>query len=327
MWRTLACALPVLLLPAPGAAQLPRPLGPLGAEEGAPFQRLGYTPMVEGAVPVPVGTLRVDAWLGYANLFEQDSSAAHYLYQDMERAITALTLRYGAAEGLEVGGRLTLENDWGGFLDPYIVAFHSSIGMGDRHRTAFREGRFGAYLRNGAGDTVLELPRHALALTDVRIFAKWRMAEKPMGTVALRTVVRIPTTQPTVGTERADVGVMALGTWSMAGFHLHGMAGGATVRRGIDTRDLLRSRQWFGMIGLERPFHERRSAVVELTASTQLLRDVGDHDIDGAPTNLLFGLVGVTEGGWRWELGMQEDVPPRGPSLDFTLQFALGWSW
>jgi len=91
--------------------------------------------------------------------------------------------------------------------------------------------------------------------------------------------------------------------------------------------DVLRSREWFAMVGLERPLRERLSAVVELTGSTQLLRDFGDRDVDGAPTNVVFGLVGVTRGGWRWEAGMQEDLPPNGPSLDFTLQLALGRAW
>jgi len=330
MSRVLAKALvAVLLVPGGAPAQQRLPLGPMGAEEGGPLQRLGYTPMVEGAAPTPVGDVRADLWVGYANLFEQDSTADHVLYLDMERMVTALTVRYGIAANLEVGGRLSLHSAWSGVLDGFMVAFHRTFGQGVRNRPFFPDGAYGAYLRDGDGRTLVDVPKRHLSLDDVRLFAKWAIAGGPgeRGTLAARAVARIPTTQPTVGSERTDVGLMLLGNVAWRGVFLHAMAGGSTVRRGPDMVDVLRRRQWFGMLGVERPFRERLSGVIELTGSTQLLRDFHDNDVSGAPTNLVFGVVGVTEGGWRWEAGMQEDVPPRGPSLDFTLQFALSRSW
>lgn len=324
---TVLLSLP-LLLPAAALAQR-APLGPLGAEEGAPLQRLGYTPMVEAAAPVSKGAVRTDLWVGYANIFEQDSTAQHTLYLDMERMITALTLRYGLADGFEVGARATLETAWGGFLDGFMVSFHKALGLGVRSRPSYPNGAYGEFLRDGDGRTLVDVPRRELGVGDVRMFAKWRIVGggDAGGTLAARAVARVPTAQPRVGSERADVALMVLGNVAWRGFWLHGMAGGSTVRRGPDMLDVLRSREWFAMAGLERPLRERLSAVVELTGSTQLLRDFGDRDVDGAPTNVVFGLVGVTHGGWRWEAGMQEDLPPSGPSLDFTIQLALGRAW
>jgi hypothetical protein len=326
--KVAAGLLPALLLPTTALGQR-TPLGPLGAEEGAPLQRLGYTPMVEAAAPVPEGTVRTDLWVGYSNIFEQDSTADHVLYLDMERMITALTLRYGLAEGLEVGARATLETEWGGFLDGFMVSFHEALGLGVRNRPDYPDGAYGEFLRDGDGRTLVDVPRRELAVGDVRLFAKWRMAggADGGGMLAARAVVRLPTAQPRVGSERADVALMVLGNVGWHGFWLHGMAGGSTVRRGPDMLDVLRSHEWFAMAGLERPLREGLSAVVELTGSTQLLRDFGDRDVDGAPTNIVFGLVGVTRGGWRWEAGMQEDLPPNGPSVDFTIQLALGRAW
>ncbi len=317
-----------LLLPAALRAQVPA-LGPLGAEEGAPLQRLGYTPMAEAAAPVPKGVLRTDLWIGYSNIFEQDSTADHVLYLDMERMITAMTVRYGVAERLEVGARATLETAWGGFLDGFMISFHERLGLGVRNRPSYRNGGYGEFLRDGDGRTLVEVSRRELSVDDVRLFAKWRAlgAGDAPGTLAVRAVTRVPTAQPRVGSERADVALMLLGNVAWHGFRMHGMAGGSTVRRGPDMMDVLRGHQWFGMVGMERPIRDRLSAVVEMTGSTQLLRDFDDHDVDGAPTNVVFGVVGVTEGGWRWEIGWQEDLPPRGPSLDFTFQVALGRAW
>ena len=331
MFQPLAKALPLslaLLFPLGVSAQRPA-LGPLGAEEGAPLQRLGYTPMVEAAAPVAMGTLRTELWVGYSNLFEQDSTADHVLFLDMERMITAVTIRYGLTESVEVGGRVSLHTAWGGVLDGFMVGFHRSLGLGVRRRPFYPDGGYASYLRDGDGRTLVDVPERRLSLDDVRLFAKWGMLAGPhgAGNLSVRAVAHIPTSQPTVGSERADVGLMLLGNVAWRGVHLHAMAGGSSVRRGADMLDVLRGRQWFGMVGVERPLRERLSGVVEWTGSTSLLRDFHDYDVDGAPTNVVFGLVGVTGGGWRWEAAMQEDMPPRGPSLDFTLQFALARNW
>jgi len=90
----------------PVCAQRPS-LGPLTFEEGAPLQRLGYTPMLEIADPVGDGVVRMDLWMGYSNVFERDSSDVHDVYLDLERYITTVTLRYGVSDAVEVGGRFT----------------------------------------------------------------------------------------------------------------------------------------------------------------------------------------------------------------------------
>ena len=79
------------------------PFGPLTFEEGSPLQRVSYTPMMERADLSAPGTLTADIWLGFSNIFEQDSSATHVLFLDMERLISTTTLRYGVSERLEIG--------------------------------------------------------------------------------------------------------------------------------------------------------------------------------------------------------------------------------
>ncbi|HSG48470.1 MAG TPA: DUF3187 family protein, partial [Longimicrobiales bacterium] len=104
-----AAAVPSMLPAQPASPpQTWPPLGPLTAEEGAPLQRLGLTPMVELADPVAQGTFRADLWVAWSNIFEQDSAATHNLYLDMERVLSALTLRYGVTDRLELGARATL---------------------------------------------------------------------------------------------------------------------------------------------------------------------------------------------------------------------------
>jgi len=317
-----------LLVPAPGSAQHPS-LGPLSAEEGTPLHRLSFTPMVEAADLTPRGALRVDLWTGYANIFEQDSADAATLYLDMERFLGAATVRYGLGERIEIGGRVTVETDWGGFMDGFMVDFHDVLALGSRHRRDFPEGRYGQTLEDADGRVLVDVPRRTFDVVDVRAFAKWSAAASGDGrrALSLRAVARIPTASSAVGRQRTDLSLIALGRTAWRGLHLHGMAGAATVNRSPELRDILRGYTGSAMVGLERPFNDHLSAVAELTGSTPILRSFGDWDVDGAPTNLVFGLVGRTAGGWRWEMAMQEDVPPWGPSLDFSVQLGLSRTW
>ena len=326
--ETVFIAVLALLAPAPGSAQHPS-LGPLSAEEGAPLHRLSLTPMVEGADLTPRGAFRVDLWAGYSNIFEQDSADAATLYLDMERLIATASVRYGLSERLEIGGRLTTETDWGGFMDGFVAGFHEALSLGNRNRRDFPSGAYGQTLEDGDGRVLVDVPRRTFAVVDVRAFAKWRAVATADGrrVLSLRAVARLPTATSTVGAQRSDLSLMGLGRAAWRGFHLHGMAGGATVNRSPELRDVLRGYTAFAMVGAERPLTGGVSAVVEFTGSTPILRSFGDRDVDGFPTNLVFGLVGRTAGGWRWEVGMQEDVPPWGPSLDFTLQAGLSRTW
>ena len=108
-----------LLSCAPLGAQVDA-FGPLTSEEGGPLQRISYTPMTERAATLAPGVFSTDVWLGFSNIFEQDSADTHELFMDMERLLSTTTLRYGVIEGLEIGGRLTFETTGGGVLDSFI---------------------------------------------------------------------------------------------------------------------------------------------------------------------------------------------------------------
>lgn len=321
---------PLILLALPGSARSQTtPLGPVTFEEGAPLQRLGYTPMLEIADPVGKGRVRMDWWMGFANLFERDSSSVHDVYLDMERFIVAATLRYGVGDGVEVGGRLTWERRGGGFLDRFMVDFHDGLALGSRGRRNYPYGDYRMTVRDAAGRLRIDIPARALGVEDVRLFAKWRVyaAEDGRSLLSLRAVTRLPVEHEQLGAERADASLAAIGRTMWRRWHLHGGIGALTVRSSPELDDMMRGVTWFFYGGVEHPFSETLSAVVEYVESKPIMLDVGDSDVDGAITNVVFGVIGRTRSGWRWEVSMQEDVPPRGPSLDFQFQLALSKTW
>lgn len=324
----LALAFRAVTGPAATTAQLPTQ-GPLTAEEGAPLQRLGFTPSVEGARVTPRGAVRAELWMAYGNVWEQDSSAVANVFLDMERLITAATVRVGVGDRFEVGARATVERTGGGFLDGAVTRYHRLLGAGDRSRADYPRNAYGQWLRDSDGSVLVDIPqRGSPTLEDVRVFAKWGAYASPDGrrALAVKGAVRVPTADNTVGRERADAAVTVMGHVGWRGWYLHGLAGGTTVRRSPEMARVLRGGQWTFMAGAERPIRPGLSLLLQATGSTQLLRDFGDHDVDGAPTNVVFGVVG-RRGAWRWEVAMQEDAPARGPSTDFMVQFGLSRSW
>ena len=199
----------------PAGAQTPS-FGPLSTEEGGPLLRMSYTPMTESPDPVEVGAFAASLWSGFSNVFEQDSSATHWLFLDMERVLTAMTVRYGIAQDLEIGGRITLETNGDGVLDPAIVWWHTKLHFGNANRDRYAHDRYEQRLER-EGQLLLDVDQGLLSLEDIRLFAKWRVISNDSGTgaLSLRAVTRIPTNPNRVGAEAGDVAVMALGRTPM----------------------------------------------------------------------------------------------------------------
>jgi len=302
--------------------------GPLVTEEGGPLQRIAYTPATEVADLVGRGRFAAELWMGYSNIFEQDSSSTHLLYLDMERLITSVGVRWGAAEGLELGGRATFETTGGGYLDGFISWWHTTLGLGNADREKYPSRAYGQRLAD-QGTLVLDVPRRTLALEDVRLFAKASIlgGAGSARTLSIRAVTRIPTQMNAVGPERTDVSVILLGRLSGEHWHLHGTAGGSTIRASRDFPTVLRPSAWFVDLGLERALASWMSALVQYSFATPHLKGVGDPEVDGWSGNFVFGAAGRFGPSWRWNVSFQEDIPPVSPAIDFTLGIGLRRTW
>lgn len=323
---TAALALPFLAAAAAASlAAQPVPVGPLTFEEGSPLHRISLTPVVEGADPMEPGGWSAEVWLGWSNIFEQDSARSHDLFLDLERLITAVTVRRGLAPGVEVGGRLTLETTGGGILDSFISGWHDRLGLGNGNRERFPEFEHHQRLRDGDGRVRLDVPNRTFGLEDVRLFGKWRVAGEAGSDRALsvRGVVRIPTAENRVGRERVDGGLFLLGRSRAGGWHLHGMAGVSTVRADGELDGILRDRAWHLTAGAERPLAPWVAALGQVSVASPRLQGIGDSEVDGFHSSLLLGLAGRLRGGWRWEASFHEDIPPNSPSVDFTVGLGL----
>lgn len=312
-------------LPATPAAAQSAPFGPLLFEEGGPLQRVSYTPMVEGADPVSPGRLQADLWTGYSNIFDRDSTASYDLYLDLERLITAATLRYGVSESVEAGVRFTTVTTGGGILDSFLNEWHHLLHVGNADRALYPTNAYEQRLVGPGGKVLLDIPRRTMGLQDVRLFAKWRAWRSRAGrrVISLRAVGRIPTGVARREGERDDVALMALGRASWTRWHLHGMLGGSTARVGSRLAPVVWSSEWFLSVAAERNLARWVSGVVQYEWSTPRFRGVGAPGMERPSGNLVFGVTGSAGRSWLWDLSFQEDIPPNSPAADFTLGVRL----
>jgi len=302
--------------------------GPLTSEEGAPISRLSYTPMMESAEVVPVGAVTSSVWLGLSNMFEYDSTATHLIFVDMERLITAATLRWGVAENFEVGGRITLETRSGGFLDHFVAWYHGVLGAGQANRDRFPEEGYRYVLTDGQNVLVQVAPT-SLTLEDVRLFAKWQPIESTDGrsVLSLKGVTRIPTGKDVVGGEGTDVALMALGRVGLGSWYVHGMVGASTVRAAALTGPALTDKSIFFTVAIERSLGSSLSGIFQYQFATPALQGFNHRELDWPLSNVIFGVAGRVGDRWGWDVSFQEDLPADAPAIDFTLGARVTHRW
>ena len=330
MLRYAAVLLSIAAMCTPGGLRAQRPsFGPLAFEEGGPINRLGYTPMMESADVVPSGGITSSLYLGLSNMFEHDSSATHFIFVDMERLITAATVRWGIADGFEVGGRVTLETRSGGFLDSFVHWYHDLLGAGQANRDRYPEEAYRYVLTDGGATTYVRVDPQGLGLEDVRLFAKWQALTSAdmRSALSLRAATRIPTRQNPVGRERSDVGLMALGRLGVGAWYLHGMLGATTVRAASGIGPAVRDQAIFFSFAVERSLGSSLAGIFQYQVTSPALQGFDDRELDWPLSNIIFGLAGSWNDEWRWDVSFQEDLPADAPAIDFTLGVRITHRW
>jgi hypothetical protein len=310
------------------AAQQPA-FGPLTTEEGATLHRITLVPTMERADVTERGALSADLWLGFSNIFEQDSSETHDLFVDMERLLTAVTVRWGVAEGLELGARLTFETAGGGILDSFVLWYHDVLGFGQANRDRYPSDVYEERLGDGDRLLLQDAGPRTLGLDDATLFLKWRAAASEDGrtTLGLKAVGWLPAQSNLVGERRANVALFGLARLGMGAWYLHGMLGVSTARASPELGTVLRDGSGSFSIAIERSLGSSLAAVLQYQIASPLLRGFGHRELDGVASNLVLGVAGRFGESWSWDASFQEDVPADTPAIDFTLGVRVSRSW
>jgi Protein of unknown function (DUF3187) len=320
----------LLLASSAQAAQAQAPsFGPLTYEEGGPLNSISYNPMTERLETVARGQWGADLWLGYSNLFEQDSAATHELFFDMERLTTVFTVRRGVSDRLEVGGRLAFATTGGGILDSFIIWWHEKLNLGNANRERYPRDDYAERFEGPDNLLLIDVASRKFGLENVRLFTKWHALSSEDGRsgLSLKAVASIPRGRNRVGVDRADVALVVIGRMARNRWYFHGTAAGSTLRSTLELDGILRSGTAFFMLGAERSLGEGYSALVQYSVSTPVFRGFRNREVDQPSANLIMGVAGRWGTDWRWEASFQEDLPADTPAIDFTLGLRLSRVW
>lgn len=293
------------------------------------MHRIAYAPAFETAEVLPRGELTSELWLGFSNIFEQDSSATHVVFLDAERLLSAVTVRWGVADRLEAGARITLETTGAGFLDSFVHWYHERLGFGQANRDRFPQDRYAQRVTDGGATEYVDFPSRTLALADVQLFAKWRalLAADGGSVLSLRLAARVPRRSNRIAPERADAAVVALGRIGRGPWFLHGMTGAGWVRASPELDPVLRDVSGFGGFAVERSLGRSVAAILQYQLAWPMLEGFGHRELDWPSSNLVVGVAGRWGEAWRWDASFQEDLPADTPAIDFTLGLRVSRRW
>lgn len=269
------------------------------------------------------------AWTSvYTSFFRLgERYASAFVTLDGELWRNALGARVGLGHGLALWCEVPALRAHSGFLDHFVIEYHSIFGFDQEGRTEYPEDRYAFRLTNGLR-LAYDLPEGAMAVGDSTIGLDWRLRRRSASgpAVILQAAVELPTGDETRGFGSGGIdsglGVTLYQSRGKSLFSAH-LAyqfleiPDAFARAGVPTRD-----NWVADLAYERGFRNTLSLVVQLGYEQSPLRGTGMAPTDDAATTLTIGGSWQAARRWRLELAFLEDLDGES-AQDFSAQLAI----
>lgn len=304
-------------------------VSPLMAQDIPPYVPVNPVLQSRSALYAQPHVGRVEGWkvrtvTDYTNAVETTKSPDGRDYVlDAELLQLDLWLTRDVSPTVFVIGSVALRNGQAGYLDGFLNWYHDIIGLRVPARNQRTENRF-TWEFELDGETIVR--ERAAFIGDARLGAGVRLGERIQ---AIATVV-LPTattgedgwSRKTVGTSLA-VSARAVETARLA------LDLGASVGYTPTYGDLARyQRSVFGggMVAGRWRFAGRQAVFATLWGQTPNWGDTGFATMDRAEVTLDFGALLQVGGGFpELQLGLTEDLLPRGPAVDIGFKIGARW--
>lgn len=307
--------------------------------EIAPFRTVNQGALVHifglpadsSAEVTPVGRFSGGLTMDVANEYATSSSHNEAITLDGESYRWVLSVRYGVVEGLEAGIQIPYLLYGGGFLDGFIMDWHSAFGLSQGGRDSVPKGRL-LYSYEKNGTRKLRMDNAGSGIGDISLDGGLRLYDERgdgfHDRIALRTALKLPTGNSNFlrGSGSVDfslslcAGMNRYTEWGSLG--LFGSLGGMAMTRGDVLPDQQNHLVGFGTAGLGWGPAEWISFKVQLSGHTPLYHGSSLDEISSSALMLVIGGALRVPGNYLLDIGVSEDLAVS-TSPDVAFHFGL----
>lgn len=274
-------------------------------------------------LPAP-GASRIAAAVNWSNTEKVESSGDSEYTLDAE--VLELRLHFDRALGERFA--LHVELPWrrisGGSLDGFIDDWHSVFGLPGGSRRSLPEDELLVEFSRGSA-TLLRFDEPSSGLGDVPLAVGYQLHANERAALSAWLSVKAPTgdADDLTGSGAMDVALSLAGASQLhEDWQLFGQASVAWLGEGDVLADRQQDVAWVLMGGLS--WNAWRS--LDVTAQVEANSAVYDglhSELDGSAVVLTFGGTWRSQRGWRFDVGISEDLQA-GASPDIVFNFAAG---
>ncbi|MFH1079846.1 MAG: DUF3187 family protein [Pseudomonadota bacterium] len=289
---------------------------PFYTQNQSPLSHIfGLPPMGEAQVLAP-DRKEVRLSLDLASNYVKNTAANESLLLDGETTRFSLAFRYGVMPNLEAGFEIPYLIQGGGFLDGFIIDYHSAFGFPQGGRDQAPRNRLLYQYRRNNTD-ILKWDRSGAGLGDIRLNAAWQLynsGEQAPRSLALRGSIKAPTgdSDSLFGSGSYDGAL-----WLAACDHYLTAWGpvaifGAAGMMGMTEGEVIQNQQnnWtgFGSFGIGWSPLDWFVLKIQTDAHTPFFRNSDLKELSGNAAQMVFGGTVVLGKNFILDIGVSEDI-------------------
>jgi hypothetical protein len=313
---------------APAAALLASLLAP--AAQADPFMVRNQNPLLTPfGIPNPLparlpkaGGSRLAANLHWGSASHEEESGEDSFIVDGEMLELRLRYEHSLGPRFALLAELPWRRTWEGELDHFIDEFHDLTGLPGGSRGQLPRDRLLIEARSG-GETLYLFDQSGSGIGDIPVGLGYQLVASDAGALAAWLTVKAPVgdADKLTGSGAADVALSFAGERALGG-HLR-LFGQVDVTF-LGDGDLLPALQedvvWSGMAGFSWNAWRALDLTAQLAANSRVFDAAGA--LAGDAVVLVFGGTWRTDGGWRLDVSISEDVDVNA-SPDVVFNFGL----
>jgi hypothetical protein len=293
--------------------------------EITPFRTVNQSPLVQifglpaesSATVTPAGRLTVSLSQDIASEYTVSGTKFEQIILDGESYRWTLAARYGLGERFEAGIDIPYLLYSGGFLDGFIVDWHSTFNLPQGGRDTAPRNRLN-YFYSKDGVQKLKMDHAGSGIGDIVFSGGMKLYDvldsSAHDSLALRSSIKLPTGDSSSlrGSGSTDFSLALCGSmnnfteWGSLG--LFGSVGGLVMTRGDVLADQQNRLAGFGTVGLGWGPAEWISFKVQLNAHTAMYHDSTLDELSKTSVMLVGGGALKLPGDYLLDIGVSEDV-------------------